>query len=292
MAPEEQTYSVGRVARLTGVSPDLLRAWERRYGAVHPVRTPGGTRRYRPEDIDRLRLLKAAVDAGHRISAVATLSSEELEQRSGRPAPADSAPLDAALESLARLDGAEAERLISGQLAGLGPIRFGKEFALPLLGRIGDEWAEERICVASEHLGSGLLRSLLGSALRPTAAHRDAPVVVFATLPGEHHDIGLLIAALVALGAGAQPVFLGSNLPVVELVNAAAATGAAAVALGSVAQDPKDLGQGLRELRDALPARVEVWLGGAAAAGASVPAGVSRMDSLTRLEQRVELLRL
>ena len=289
---DEETFAVGRVARLTGVSPDVLRAWERRYAAVEPIRTPGGTRRYRARDIDRLRLLKAAVDAGHRIGEVARLSDSELEGRASVPAAPDVRPLDEALAALGTLDGVAAERVIAGQLAGLGPIRFAKEFALPLLGRIGQEWQEERLCVASEHLGSALLRSLLGSALRPTTAHRDAPVIVFATLPGERHDIGLLIAALVTLGAGAQPLYLGAELPVGELVNAARVTRAAAVALGSVAQPATDLVRGLRELCDALPRGVEVWLGGPGAAADGVPHEVRALDNLARLEQRVELLRL
>ncbi len=291
MAPEE-TYSVGRVARLTGVSPDLLRAWERRYGAVEPVRTPGGTRRYRAEDIDRLRLLKAVVDAGSRIGDVASLSTEELERRVSPAAAVDAAPLERAIAALARLDGVEAEQLIAGQLAGLGPVRFAKEFALPLLQRIGHEWREERMCVAAEHMGSALLRSLLGSALRPTAAHRGAPVVVFATLPGERHDIGLLIAALAALGAGAQPVFLGADLPVPELVRALELTGGQAVALSAVVQPREELEAGLEELRAALPDSVEIWVGGAAADGAETPEGVRPIETLARLEQRVELLRV
>ncbi len=294
MATEEdlETYSVGRVSRLTGVSPDLLRAWERRYGAVHPLRTPGGTRRYRAEDIDRLRLLKAAVDSGHRIGEVAGLSSAELEQRVLRTPEPDRAPIDEALRALERLDGAAAEQLISSQLAMLGPVRFAKEFALPLAQALGDGWMSQRLCIASEHLGSALLRSLLGSALRPTVAHRGAPIVVFATVPGERHEIGLLIAALTALGAGANPLYLGSDLPLEEIVGAARRTAAQAVAIGAVVTPAPELVADLRRLREELPRRVELWVGGAGALAVEVPEGVQRLDSLRRLEQRVELLRI
>ena len=292
MAPEEETYSVGRVARLTGVTPDVLRAWERRYGAVVPVRTPGGTRRYRSSDIERLRLLKGAIDAGHRIGEVATLPTEELERRVAPATRQADGAVRETLEALDALDGAGAERLISGQLASLGPIRFAKEFALPLLEQIGSEWRAKRMCIASEHLGSALLRSLLGSSLRPTTAHRDAPLVVFATLPGEKHDLGLLIVALVALGAGANPVFLGADLPVEEIADAARKTGAAAVAISGVTQAAEELDAGLRQLRSALPSSVELWLGGMRAAEIEIPEGVQWLDALHRLEQRVELLRI
>jgi len=287
------TYAVGQVARLTGISPDLLRAWERRYQAITPIRTQGGTRRYRASDIERLRLLKAAVDLGFRIGDVAGLASGEIAARMSSAAkPPERVPLDEVLSALERLDGGAAERLISEQMSALGPIRFAREFALPLVHAIGDAWGDNRLCVASEHLGSALLRSLLGSALRPTAAHRGAPIVVFATLPGERHEIGLLIAAVTALGAGANPLYLGADLPLDELVDAAAVSKARALALSAVIADPVELVRSLAQLRRALPASVELWLGGPSAAAVELPAGVLAIDSLSRLEQRVDLLRI
>ena len=79
--PLEMTYPLRTAARLTGLSPELLRAWERRYGAVRPGRTPGGSRRYTAADLERLRLLKEAVDAGHRIGEIAVLPAAELQRR-------------------------------------------------------------------------------------------------------------------------------------------------------------------------------------------------------------------
>lgn len=287
-----ETYSVGRVARLTGVSPDVLRAWERRYGAVEPLRTPGGTRRYRAADVERLRLLKAAVDAGHRIGEVAGLTSDDLERRLALDAPKQTAPIDETLAALEKLDGVAAEQQISAQLSVLGPVRFAKEFALPLLHALGEGWAEQRICVASEHLGSAMLRSLLGSALRPTAAHRGAPVIVFGTLPGERHEIGLLIAAVTALGAGGNPLYLGADLPPQELIDAVRTSGARALALSAVVMEPAELRPQLESLRQALPASVELWLGGTSAARLGAMDGLQVLDNLARLEQRVQLLRI
>jgi len=288
-----ETYAVGQVSRLTGVSPDLLRAWERRYGAIAPLRTSGGTRRYRSSDIERLRLLKASVDAGHRIGEVARLPSEELARRLAAAAPKlETGPVTETIAALDRLDGVAAERLISSQMSALGPVRFAKEFALPLVHTIGDEWAQTRLCVASEHLGSALLRSLLGSSLRPTSSHRDAPVIVFATLAGERHEIGLLIAALTALGAGANPLYLGPDLPNAELTRAVATSRARALALSTVVSQPAELAEAVVVLRGELPAAVELWLGGPLAARVPALDGVLVLDSLPRLEQRVELLRI
>jgi DNA-binding transcriptional MerR regulator len=289
----ETTYSVGSVARLTGLSPDVLRAWERRYGVVTPLRTHGGTRRYRSTDLERLRLVKAAVDAGHRISEVARLDLSELE-RWGHPPPTTvpGGPLEEVMEALRRLDGVEADRLIAGQLAALGPTRFAQEFALPLVASLGEAWAGDRICVASEHLGSALMRSLLGTALRPSASLAGAPVVVFATPSGERHELGLLVAALTALGRGASPLYLGADLPASELVRAVEMTGARAIALGIVEVDARTGEKAVAELRCGLSEDVEVWVGGAASSALELPAGVERIESMRQLERRVELLRI
>ena len=287
------TYAVGQVARLTGISPDLLRAWERRYQAVEPVRTEGGTRRYRPADIERLRLLKAAVESGYRIGDVARLSSEEISKRLAKgEQERDRAPVEGVLSSLERLDGVAAEQQISAQMATLGPVRFAKEFALPLLHAIGEAWSDNRLCVASEHLGSALLRSLLGSALRPTAAHRGAPIVVFGTPTGERHEIGLLVAAVTALGAGANPLYLGADLPAQELANAAVATKARALAISVVVSKPGDLAQTIADLRGAMPTAIELWVGGPLAQTAAKIDDVFPIDSMSQLEQRVDLLRI
>jgi DNA-binding transcriptional MerR regulator len=283
---------MGAAARLTGLSPDVLRAWEKRYGVVVPVRTAGGTRRYRASDLERLRLVKAAVDGGHRIGEVARLDADELRRRL-ELAPAPAAPeraLEAVIDALARLDAADAELRISLQLAALGPVRFAREFAVPLLEEIGEGWAAARVCIASEHLGSALLRSLLGASLRPTALHRDAPRIVFATPAGERHELGLLIAALTALGAGGSPVYLGPDLPAEELLDAVETASARALAIGIVALPVAEAERAVRTLRAGLPPAVELWVGGSRAPALALPPGVVHVDSLDVLESRVALL--
>ncbi len=211
----EPSYPLGAVCRITGLTPHVLRVWERRYGAVTPLRTPKGTRRYRVTDVARLQLLRAAVEAGHRIGAVARLADESLQALvDGRSAAVASAePLDRAIAAIEVLDAPGAERVISDQLLALGPVRFAREFALPLIQGVGARWFDGRLCIAAEHMASALLRSLLGAALRPAASAADAPKILFATLPGERHELGLLVSALVAMGAGANPIYLGAELP-------------------------------------------------------------------------------
>ena len=287
----EITYPLGAVTRLTGLSPHVLRAWERRYHVVEPLRTPGGTRRYRASDLERLRRVKAAVDAGHRISDVADLDDDALA-RLAEPGERPGDPLARALAAVARLDALEAERTIAEQLAALGPVRFAHRFALPLLEAVGEGWASDRVCMASEHLVTGLIRSLLGAALRPSAVSRAAPPILFATPSGERHEIGLLVAALTALGAGGNPVYLGAELPVDELVGAVRASGAAALAVGLVVVPEDEASALVAQLRERLPRHVELWIGGPIAARIELPAGVLAVDSLEALEQRVAALNL
>jgi len=287
----ETTYPLRTAARLTGLQPELLRAWERRYGAVEPLRSPGGTRRYRASDLERLQLLKSAVDAGHRISEVANLDSDELKRRASAVEPQPTNNLGEILAALDALDAAEVHRLLSLRLSALGAMRFANEIALPLAREFGDRWLSNRLSIASEHLGSGVLRSLLGSALVPAGtATLLGPRVLFATLSGERHEIGLQTAALTAMGAGANPIYLGLELPVEEILAAVERSGAAALALSIVSPPDASEVQALRALCGGLPDDVFLWVGGAGAQGVSMPEGAEHIDGLEKLAQRVALL--
>jgi DNA-binding transcriptional MerR regulator len=286
----ELTYPLRAAARLTGLSPELLRAWERRYGVVEPLRTPGGTRRYSAADLERLRLVKEAVDAGNRISQVARLEPAELKRVSAGTDARPAGRLDEILAALDHFDSAEVQRLLSIQLSALGAARFAREIARPLVHVIGDRWANGQMGIASEHLATGVLRSLLGSALVPTATALLGPRVVFATPTGERHELGLLMAALTALGAGANPVYLGVELPVEDLLSAVEGAGAAALALSLVTVPTPQAARTVSALRGGLADAVHLWLGGAGAGDIDLPDAVEHIESLEDLEQRVALL--
>ncbi len=286
----ETTYALGVASRLTGLSAEVLRAWERRYGAVLPPRTPGGTRRYRAQDLERLRLLKAAVDAGHRIGEVARLEDAELARRASRDRKAADLPLEGVLAALDDYRGAEVQRLLAIQLSALGPIFFATEFALPLVREIGARWASGRMTVASEHLASGVLRSIFGSALQPSASSLMGPRIVFATPTGERHELGLQMAALTAMGAGAAPIYLGADLPVEEMLHAVERTRASVLALSLVTIDSADAERTVGALRARLAPGVQLWIGGAAAPSLAPIDGVECIRSLEACEARVARL--
>lgn len=290
-APPPVTYSLGAVSRLTGLSPHVLRAWERRYAAVTPLRTPGGTRRYREADVARLRLLGACVQAGHPIGDVAGLPERELRRRIDGAAAEPAPPLAPILAALDRLDAGEAERLLGVQLAALGPRRFAAAVVVPLLHAVGDEWERGRLCVASEHLGSVVLRNLLGGALRHRSGALHATPVLFTTLAGDRHELGALLCAVVAADLGAGAIYLGPDLPVSELVLAAQRTGAAVVAVGvGRALPERQREREIRRLRKELPREVEIWIGGPGGQDLDLAEGVELLAGLEDLERKVALV--
>jgi DNA-binding transcriptional MerR regulator len=282
------TYSLGLVSRLTGLSPHVLRAWERRYEAVAPLRTSGGTRRYREADLARLRLLQAAVAAGHPIGDVARLGDAELRRRAELREGEERPPLGEILAALDGLDAAEAERLLGIQLAALGPRRFARSVVLPLLEEVGSRWERRELCMASEHLASAVVRSLLGALLRRRAGGAPTPALLFTTLPGDRHELAVLVAAVVAADLGANAVYLGPDLPPGEIALAAERVGAAAVVAGVSRFDGVAIrAHSLRELRRVLPRSVALWVGGAGLDGLALPTGVEAVTSLDALEQRL-----
>jgi methanogenic corrinoid protein MtbC1 len=235
-------------------------------------------------------LLKAAVDAGDRIGEAARMDPAELKRRSALAKPRSAGRLDDLLTAIEQLDAAEVQRLLALQLSALGPAGFAGEVAVPLVGEIGERWAHGKIGIAAEHLAAGILRSMLGAALQPTATSLLGPRIVFATPTGERHELGLLMAALTALGAGANPLFLGAEVPVDDLLGAVKDTDSAALALGLVTIPAAEAAPAISALRAGLADEVRLWLGGAGARELELPGGVDRIDSLEDLEQRVALL--
>lgn len=288
----ELTYPLRAAARITGLSPELLRAWERRYRVVVPLRTPGGTRRYRATDLERLRLVKAAVDAGHRIGHVARMDEAELHRcAENLPANAQSQPQIAELlRAIERIDAAETQRLLSLQVSTLGAVRFARQIARPLVHEIGTRWERGELPIAAEHMATSILRSLFGAALQPSAASRLGPRILFATPSGEPHELGLQMAALTAIGAGADTVYVGPDLPADDLVEAVRRSDAVGVGLSLVTIPGDDAERYLAAVRVALPAAVHIWVGGHGAAEIEPRPGVERIEALDEFERRISLL--
>jgi MerR family transcriptional regulator, light-induced transcriptional regulator len=274
--PAHDAFPLRKVAALTGLTPDLIRAWEKRYQVVAPIRGARGARLYTAADITHLRLLARVVGVGRAIGDVAALHPAELEKLAaqsapdgqglgGRPAHSGREDFVARiLERLERFDDAAVARLLGDAVVGLGASAFVHEVAVPLVDRLGARWAEGELSIGAEHLLTGRLRNLLAGLMQ-----RRGPVgrpVVLATPAGERHEIGLLLVALLALDAGVNVVHLGVDLPAEDIVAATRHTQARVLGL-SVVTDENRAGavQEIAAIQRALPADVELWLGGAAA---------------------------
>jgi DNA-binding transcriptional MerR regulator len=255
-------FAVGAAARLTGLSAHVLRSWERRYSAVRPQRTPGGSRRYTESDLVRLRLLREAIEEGHPISALAPLSDAEIAGLLDTRSDASKLPFDEVLGAIARLDAREVERLFEFQLFARGSRGFARDFVLPLFVEIGARWETGRLSIAAEHMATFVAGNLLGGALRTAPLADGLPPILFTTPAGERHEFGVLVAALIASSAGADVIYLGPDLPAEEVARAVKQVNARAVALSVATLDPGDTASYLRTLRRDLDRNVSVWIGG------------------------------
>ena len=283
-------YPVRLVALRTGLSPHVLRAWERRYGVVTPTRSEGGQRLYSHLDIERLRRLRRLTDRGHAIGRIGSLPLDELtrldaesaeaEQRASSPPGRTSGghPVDrshaetvheftlAALRATRRLDAADLQAALERAAVTLGAPDFLDEVVATALEEIGHGWAEKSVSVAQEHMATTVFRRVLGWLLRVYEVNGPAPRIVVATPPGQVHEMGALMVAVSAAAKGWGVTYLGPDLPVADLLSAAGQTRARAVAISVVyLSEKRDLLASLRETRAGLPGRVPLLLGGAAA---------------------------
>jgi len=283
-------YPIRAVSKLTGLSVDTLRAWERRYGVVDPERDERG-RLYSDGDVERLKLLRQAVEQGHAIGRVAALPTDDVRAllaRGGEPAPSPAAatPIDlSALQSaVERFDGAAFRRELSRLAAVLPPRTLAREVALPFLHLVGEAWHEGKLGIAQEHLASAELRSLIGALARLQPMADGAPRLVLATPEGEPHELGTLCAALVAAGAGVGALYLGPSLPAAEVVSAARRLSARAVVLGFTGGSTAAHALAcIAEVARTLPPAIELWVGGAGAPQAA-GAGGERVVALPDLD--------
>jgi len=295
----EPIYPIGAVSKLTGLSPDSIRSWERRYGAIQPTRVKGG-RLYSEQDVYRLKLLKRAVDSGHAISRIALLANDALEMLPiARPALDEDlgelgeklarVELEKAFAAILDYDALAADRIL-GKLAMLMSARdFTFDVVAPMMQMVGQAWEQGRMNIAQEHLSCSLLRNILGAMMR-LHGREDAPAVaLFTTLPGELHEFGILAAAMLAAAGGLGVLYLGPNLPVAEIAKAARKAKVRAVALGfaRTGQDEGASLAGLEALRRALPDGVALVAGGRLSPGLRAAAGKGGfvcLDDLTQFE--------
>jgi MerR family transcriptional regulator, light-induced transcriptional regulator len=284
-SPDRPRHPIGVVAERTGLTQEVLRVWERRYGVVAPARAEGGRRLYSDADVDRLRLLRSATRGGRSIGAVAPLPVPELirlvredeaaredrEDREGREPVGRAAPpavnLDAAMAYTRTLDARGLEGLLRRTAALTGALVFLERMAAPLLRAVGDEWHAGRLSPAQEHVATEVVQRVVIHVLGMMHVPDDAPVFLVGGPAGDRHGMGALLAAAAGASESWRVVYLGPDLPAADIVQAAMDSGARAVGLSVVFVDDRRRVVGeIREVRDGLPATVPLLVGGAGAA--------------------------
>lgn len=280
-SPQEPLHSIGIVCRRTGLKSDRVRAWERRYNVVEPVRSEGNQRLYREQDIEKLLLLRRATDAGHRIAQVANLPIDELRQlleidaggrplRPSRPLPGEtdeaSVFVGKALSAIQQLDGERLRQDLAEAMEALSPAAVTQKLLVPLIGDVGDLWAEGGLKVAHEHLATAVLRGFIEDLRSAQRISENAPRLLVTTPSTERHELGALLAAATATDAGWHVTYLGPDLPAAEIAAAARQRGARAIGLSIVRPGDSDVvREELLTLRRHLGDTMGLIIGGRAA---------------------------
>lgn len=294
------------VAKRTGLTPAVLRAWEKRYTVVVPSRTEGGQRLYTDADVERLSLLHRAVEEGRGISQVAALTTEDLrelvredeaERQSLGPlerleGTSATGVLEKAHRAVTQMDSEELGRVLHRAALAFSVPTVLDEVIVPLLSRIGTAWESGRVGPSHEHLGTVVIRRFLEWMLETAEVGERAPVMVAATPAGEKHELGALLAAVSGAVEGWKAIFLGPDLPAEEVVAAALRLEAEVVTLSCV--DPRiaeTLPGEILRIRERLPADVHLFLGGPLAEAKEGEVGGEGIQVLSTFQELRQALR-
>ncbi|MCB1057178.1 MAG: MerR family transcriptional regulator [Acidobacteria bacterium] len=302
-------HSMGAACELTGLTPDVIRAWERRYRAVTPDRTVGNQRTFTDQDIGRLKLLREVTRVGRSISKVAHLSDEELvdlvhqdrarlsdaprPQLPSEPLSRLSILLQRCLEAVERLDVGAFQRQLELAVVQLGWHRAMDDVLVPLLAQIGELWDHGDARDTHERFATSLVRSCVGSLRRAYVAAPTAPGLVVAAPAGQQHELGALLVAATAAAEGWQVSYLGADVAIDDIAMEVLETEYDVIALSLTQRADGAFEDELRRLRRLLGSQRTLIVGGQGAGahaellraiGAVRPGGLSELrDFLERL---------
>lgn len=278
----EIKHSLKAVVKQTGLSPYLIRAWERRYNAISPSRSDTKRRLYTNDDINRLALLKKATQCGENIGNVANLSNADLIRIIGDNRTVNNHfPLmdegdkngltandfySLALASIQKLDFDEFEaRLMEASVALSFPSLLDQVVG-PILDKVGAMWHNGELRIAEEHRISAIIRSFLGTHNKSHMRSAGIQCLVSTTPTGQNHELGALMVSLAASAMGWRSIFLGPNLPPEEIAGAVKVNNASVLALSIIyPMDDPYLGSELVRIRRLIGNDIQILIGGRAA---------------------------
>jgi DNA-binding transcriptional MerR regulator len=252
---------IGELSKRVGVSPELLRAWERRYGLLRPTRSAGGLRLYSADDVERVRRMQELLAEGFAAAQAAELALGPGSAEPGAPAEAAASMRVELAEALDEFDEPAAQAALDRLLAVVTVETLLSEVVLPYLTDLGERWERGEISVGQEHFATTVLRGRLLGLARGWGRGL-GPVAVLACLPGEQHDLGLISFGLALRARGWRIVYLGPDAPLETVIETSDSLEPSLVVLTAVT------GERLKPVRNQvrrLARRHRVALGGAAA---------------------------
>lgn len=276
---DTKTLSISAVADKTGLSTHVIRAWERRYGAVEPERSEGNQRLYSESDVRRLRLLRRAVEAGHSLQEIAGRDVDELaglvgdsgERAEAVPTPHAVPPDSIAyyfghcLRAVQALDPQALDATLAQASVVLDRASLVEQLMMPLLERVGKLWMEGELGIAHEHAATVIIRTFLSNLTKQYDVPYGAPTLVVSTPAGQRHELGAMFCSALAAARRWQVFYLGPDTPAEQIVQAARQTAARAVALSVVYPEADaDTAGELRTIRGLLPDSIDLIVGGRA----------------------------
>lgn len=265
------SVNISAVERETGLSKDTLRIWERRYGFPQPARDAHGERTYSAAQVEKLRMIRRLMDRGMRPGKIVAAPLDELaahldDSGSGGMGTGTQAMPAQAGEILALIKAHQANELrefLGLILLRLGLKQFVTEVVAPLNVVVGTQWSQGRVAIFEEHFYTEQVQHLLRHAIGSIPQASQRPRVLLTTLPGEEHQLGLLMAQACIAVEGAQCVSLGVQTPAREIAQAARAHAADVVGISFSSATPLAAAfAALSDLRRQLPAGIGLWAGG------------------------------
>ena len=270
-------HSIQIAAEKSGLTPDVIRVWERRYQAIAPIRTASNQRSYSADDIYRLVLLRKVTESGKRIGSVANLENAELEALASELDIANELASETAIQEtlshnylekclteILEMNGRELDKFLQQALVEMGLVGFLRDLVHPLLIKVGNLWQNGNIRTCQEHFASAAIRSFLGRFLVDSNTDLQGPRLIVATPPNHYHELGATMAGVIAATRGWQVIYLGPAVPAEELAFAADCKDAKGIALSISypAFDP-EVPHYLQRLNELKPSVTQILVGGA-----------------------------
>ena len=289
---ESSVFSIGDVAKVTGISVFTLRMWERRYGFPESTKLPSGHRRYSAEEIARLKLVKVAVDAGEKAANTLCLSNDRLTDLAKKYSCLNTAKtglsftVEKIIEKGKSWDDEGIYHDLDAEWQALGPLGFISERCTNLLHQLGQGWENGQISIATEHFVSRILEKFLLEKWTSLNTQTGSRKLLLSSLEGEDHTFGLHFCAVATVASGAKVIDLGKSTPDQEIVAAAVGSNCSAVCISlSASYDFTIAIKKIKFLRKMLPADIDLIVGGAGA-----PADINGVLSMTNCQSLYDWL--